>query len=141
MCRAVVLFQFDDLRAGIILFEIEDVGDIRAAPTVDGLVLIADHANVVMVSDEQSQQAVLAVVGVLVFIHENVFELVPVFLSDVLMSGQKLDRVKNQIIEIERAAVFESPFVAGVHFGGAGFEIPGSFLREIGCGFHAVFGR
>ncbi len=40
--RAVVLLEPDDLRAGEILFEAEDVRDLGAAPAVDRLIVVAD---------------------------------------------------------------------------------------------------
>src|SRR5690349_12827406 len=43
---AVVLFQPDDLRAGEVLLEAEDVGDLGTAPAVDRLVVVADAAEV-----------------------------------------------------------------------------------------------
>ena len=45
---AVVLLQADDLGLGKILFEVEDVVDVGAAPGVDRLVLVAHGAEVVV---------------------------------------------------------------------------------------------
>ena len=41
-CRAVILLEADDLRAGEILFEAQDVRDLGASPGVDRLIIVAD---------------------------------------------------------------------------------------------------
>lgn len=45
-CRAEVLSEHDDLGAGVVFFEVEDVGDVGAAPAVDGLVGVSDDADI-----------------------------------------------------------------------------------------------
>src|SRR5438309_5688639 len=45
-CRTVVLLQSDDLCAGEVLLELEDVGHLGTAPGVDGLIVVADAAHV-----------------------------------------------------------------------------------------------
>ncbi len=44
--RAVVTLELDDLGAGKVLFEAQDVVDLRAAPAIDRLVVVADAADV-----------------------------------------------------------------------------------------------
>ena len=44
--RAVISFEADDLGAGKIVIEAQDVVDLRAAPAIDRLVVIADAADV-----------------------------------------------------------------------------------------------
>ncbi len=44
--RAVVALQANDLRAGEIVLEAQDVVDLRAAPAIDRLVVVADAADV-----------------------------------------------------------------------------------------------
>ena len=88
LCRAVVLFQFDNFCAGIIFFKIEYVPDVGAAPTVDRLILIADHTDVVMVADDTFQHQVLDMVGVLVFIDHDIPEPIAITLADHLVVSQ-----------------------------------------------------
>src|SRR4029077_19666749 len=45
---AVVAFEPDHLRAGEVLFEAQDVVDLRAAPAIDRLVVVADAADVAL---------------------------------------------------------------------------------------------
>ena len=43
---AVILLQLHDLDLGKMLFQFEQVGNFRAAPAVDALVVIADDAKI-----------------------------------------------------------------------------------------------
>jgi hypothetical protein len=45
-CRAIVAFEADDLCAGKIVLEAQDVVDLGAAPAIDRLVVVADAADV-----------------------------------------------------------------------------------------------
>ena len=44
--RAIVAFEADDLGAGEVVFEAQDVVDLGAAPAVDRLVVVADATDV-----------------------------------------------------------------------------------------------
>ena len=57
--RAVILLEPDDLRAGEVLLEPEDVGDLGAAPRIDRLVVVADAAEVAARLGEQPQPQIL----------------------------------------------------------------------------------
>ena len=47
---AVVLLEPEDPRTGKVLLEVEDVGDVRSSPRVDGLVLVSDHGEIARLS-------------------------------------------------------------------------------------------
>ena len=72
--RAVVLLERDDLGAGEVALELEDVADVRAAKRVDRLIRVADDEEVAVLLGEQLEQAVLRVVRVLVLVDEDVPE-------------------------------------------------------------------
>ena len=72
--RAVILLEADDLRAREILLEAQDVGDLGAAPGIDRLVVVADAADVLALLREQAEPEILGLVGVLIFVDEDVFE-------------------------------------------------------------------
>ena len=69
---AIVLLQADDEGVGKVLLELENVADVRAAPGVDALVLVAHGADVLVLAGEQLHQLVLRAVGVLVLVDEQV---------------------------------------------------------------------
>lgn len=72
--RAVVLLELDDRRLRVVLLEVHDVADIGAAPAVDGLVGIADDAEVVVARRENLRELVLRAVRVLILVDEDVAE-------------------------------------------------------------------
>src|SRR6185369_8811078 len=75
-CRAVILLEADDLRAGEVLLEAEDVGDLSTAPAVDRLIVVADAAEVAARLGKQLQPFVLRLVRVLILVDEDVAEAV-----------------------------------------------------------------
>ena len=72
--RAVILLEADDLRARKILLEAQDVGHLGAAPGIDRLVVVADAADVLALLGEQAEPEILGLVGVLIFVDEDIFE-------------------------------------------------------------------
>src|SRR5437868_8536144 len=72
--RPIVHLEPHDGGVGEILVEVEDVSYVGAAPTVDRLIVVADNADISMLAAEQLDQLVLRTVGVLVLVHQYVFE-------------------------------------------------------------------
>src|SRR5690606_7174253 len=73
---AVVPLQADDLRAGKIFFKAENVIHLRAAPAIDGLVIITHAADIFMLLRQQAQPEILRDIGVLIFVHQHIFKTV-----------------------------------------------------------------
>ena len=80
--RSVVALELDGFRLGKVLFEVEEVAQVGAAPFVDGLIGIAHDAQVAVDLGEPADQQVLGPVGVLVFVDHDEAELLGVFLPD-----------------------------------------------------------
>src|ERR1035437_216553 len=72
--RAVVLLQTNGLGVGIVVFEVQDILDVGAAPAIDRLVFVAHHADIAMLFGQQAHQVVLRAVGVLIFVDHDVAE-------------------------------------------------------------------
>ncbi len=72
--RAIVALQPDDGGAGEVLVEAQDVVHFRAAPAVDGLVVVADAADIGRALRQQPQPQILGDVGVLVLVDQDVTE-------------------------------------------------------------------
>ena len=68
---AVVPLQTESLGAREILLEIEDVLDLGAAETVDGLGVVTYHAEVLVPGCQFSQDEILRHVRILVLVHHN----------------------------------------------------------------------
>ena len=110
--RSVVLLEPDDLRIGEVGLEVHDVAQVGAAPLVDRLIGVADDGEVAMLAGDLLDQQVLRPVGVLVFVHHHVVELVRVALADRGVLVEQLDGREQQVVEIERARVLQRLDVA-----------------------------
>src|SRR6266536_4004469 len=75
---AVIHFDLEHLRIRITLRKFENVLEVRAAPGVDRLRVVANYHEVAMVMREQVDKISLDFVRVLVFIDENELELPPI---------------------------------------------------------------
>ncbi len=109
--RPVVLLEANDRRVAVIVLEIEDVPNVRPAPTVDRLVLVADHADVVVLLAQQAHQLVLAAVGVLIFVDHQVRNPPVIQLPGSLVVVEQADRFQQQVVEIKRVGVAQRLFV------------------------------
>ncbi len=108
---AVVLLERDDLGAGEVVLELDDVPDVGPAEGVDRLVGIADREDVPVLAGEELEKAVLGVVRVLVLVHEDVAErLLPAF-RRLGKAVEDLDRQHDQVVEVERVRGEEPPLV------------------------------
>ncbi len=120
---AVIGFDLENLRAGITLGEFEDVREIRAAPGVDALGVVADHRDVVMARGQQVNQIALELVRVLVFVHEDELEAALVMFAHVGVVLKELEPEREQVVEIHRVG---RALALGVKVGQAG-----NFLIQI----------
>ena len=107
MRGAVVLLEADDPGLAKILFEIEDVAEIRAAPFVNRLVGVTDDGNVSVRLGKPPNQQVLRPVGVLVLVDHHILELVRIELAHLLRRFEQLDRLQQEIVEIQRVGVLQ----------------------------------
>ena len=112
--RAVILFEPDDRRAGEILFEAEDVGDLGPAPRIDRLVVVADAADVAARLGEQPQPLILAGVGVLIFVDEDVVEAVAIGFEHVGVRLEDGQHVEQQVAEVAGVEGAQAVLVGGV---------------------------
>ena len=88
--RAVVLLEPDDLGAGKVFLEAQDVVDLRPAPAIDRLVVVADAANVARPLGQEPQPEILHDVGVLVFVDQDVAEAAVILRENVRVPLQDL---------------------------------------------------
>ena len=110
-CGAVVLLQLDDLAVREVLLELQDVADIRAAPAVDGLIVVTHHAQVALAPGHQPHKLVLGDVRVLILVHQNIVELVLIVLQHRRMLAQQLQRLDEQIVEVQGVVAAKGDFI------------------------------
>ena len=110
--RAVVLLELDDLHLGIMFFQIEQVGDLRAAPAVNALVVVAHHAEVAMLQRQRVDQLELRAVGVLILVRHDIAVFGAAGLQHVGKFIEQPQRQQDQVIEIHGVAGAQGGFVA-----------------------------
>ena len=126
----VVLFQQDCVGVRVVLLEVRNIADIRAAEGVDGLVGVTHHGQLgrghgVRVgaavsrclrvgADQFTHQLVLGVVGVLVLVHEDVAELAAVVVRDFGELLEQKDGAANQVVKVEGVGGAQTLRVDGV---------------------------
>ena len=144
--RAVVLFELEDLRRGVVLLEREDVFDLGPAERVDRLRVVAHDADFRMGLRQTADDDVLRIVGVLVLVHQNVFELLLVARQHVRTVAQQHVGLQQQVVEVHRPVVFAALAVDVVdvaELGNLHLPVLGRIGRigQIGPGGHqTVFG-
>ena len=74
--RTVILLQLDHTGFRIYFFKIQYITDIGAPKLVNGLVVVAYHAQIPVPGRQQTDEFKLRRIGILVFIHHNIPEAV-----------------------------------------------------------------
>ncbi len=101
LCGAVVLLQLEHPCALECPCEVEYVVYVRTAKGVDALCVVADHADVLVLSCQLRHDAVLCVVGVLILVNQYVAELLPVLRQDVVLVGvEEPVGIEQQVVEV-----------------------------------------
>ena len=113
---AVILLQLDHLGFGKILLEAQDVRDLRAAPRIDRLIIIADAADILMALGEQSQPEILRAVGVLIFVDENIFEPLLIAFQYLPVGFQQVENMEQKIAEVAGVQRDQSGLIGSVKF-------------------------
>ena len=128
---AVVLLEQNRVGVRVVLLEVRDIADVRAAEGVNGLVGVTHHGQLggghgVRVgaavsrrlhvgADQFAHQLVLGVVGVLVLVHEDVAELAAVVVRDFGELLQQEDGAANQVVKVEGVGGAQTLRVDGVN--------------------------
>ena len=111
---AVIALEADHLRAGKIALEAQDVLHLRAAPAIDRLVVVADHADIAGRAREQLEPQILHDVGVLILVHQHVFEAVAIVGEDFRLRAQDGQRVEQQIAEVRGVQRFQPLLILAI---------------------------
>ena len=120
---AIIQLQSHDLGLGPIVFEAEDVGQFRPAPAVNGLIVVAHHADISMFGSQGFYNPILTAVGVLIFIDQEMIEAVGLGLADFRELGKKIFGANQQVVEIQCPSRFQGVLVAAKGGGGKMFLV------------------
>ena len=125
---AVVLLQLDDLEVGVVHRQFLEVVQRRAAPAVDGLVIVAHGREVAALAHQQLEQFVLRGVGVLVFVHQHMAQRglpLGAYFREV---AQEAQRHADQVVKVHALVGRQALFIARHQRGDDAFVV----VRRLG---------
>ena len=99
---AVIGLEFQHGAIRVPLGKIHDVAEVRPAPRIDALKIIAHHHQVAVLSREGVDPLGLDGVGVLVFVDHHIPEPLAVTLLDLRVFIKQREAIGQQIVEIHR---------------------------------------
>ena len=99
---AVVVFQTNGFRVGKVPAEVQDVLHFGTTPAVDGLIVVAHHANVLMALNKVFDKTKLNAVRVLIFVDLHMIKLRLMLLQDFRMFLKQSTGQQQQNDEINR---------------------------------------
>ncbi|OPY60457.1 MAG: hypothetical protein A4E56_02689 [Pelotomaculum sp. PtaU1.Bin065] len=94
-CGTVVLFQGNYPGIRIVSFKAHNIFNIRPPPAVNPLVRVAYHKQVPVSPGHQVHQHILGVVGILVFINQDVAEPLLIISQNLRVTLEQPDRKKD----------------------------------------------
>ena len=140
--RAVVHFEPHDFGLGPVVLESEDVGHFGTAPAVDRLIVVAHDAQIAMARGQGLDDPILAAVGVLILVDQQMIESVGLGLSRLGKVGEKFFGAEQHVVEIDGAGGLQGVLVAAIGGGGKMFAVGlrqrGGFVRPDGGRFPAA---
>ena len=92
------------------LRELHDVLDLRAAPRVDALEVVADGHDVVVSLGEDVGELRLKPVRILVFVDENVEEVLLQHLAYPVLRLEELEAIFKKVVEVHRVSSFRAAY-------------------------------
>ena len=110
--RSIISLESNDLGAGKVLLEAQDVFDIGAAPGVDRLVVIADTAQIAVGLGDEPEKKILNDVRVLVLVDQDVTEASAEGVENIAVFAQQPQRLEQEIAEVHRVERFQAGLIA-----------------------------
>ena len=127
----VVVVQADDLGLGPALREVGQEARVGAVPTVDGLVGVAHHEQVLVIPEQRQQQPALEGVDVLELVDEDVLPAPPLGRGEAPVGLEGVGVARQEVVEVDQPAPAFLVFVTGVQGAdglGVGRELPARLL-------------
>ena len=104
--RAVVGHHQDGLAIRKLLVQIKQVFDVCPAPGINGLIRIADHEQVFVITAQRQHELILQLVDVLKLVDHDVFQPLLPFAADVLVLLEDVKGELDQVVVIQTKALF-----------------------------------
>jgi hypothetical protein len=137
--RAVVLLQLDHFQLGEIFLQQPQVFHIRTAPGVDRLVVVTHGGEHALAAGQQLHQLILAGVGVLVFVQQQVAQLVLPFFQYRCVFLEQFHRQADQVVEVHRLIGEQRVLIDAVDLGCGQFTFVGGLVQRLIGGDEIVF--
>ena len=112
--RTVVLFEFDDFGTGEIRFKAENIFNVRASKTIDGLVFVPDSGNVLVNLGQISDQIVLRTIGILILVNQDMTVPLPVTLPHLRVPGQQPHGQQKEVVKVHGVGALEKALIGAV---------------------------
>ena len=100
LCRAIVLFQFEETCAVVCFLEVQYIVNVSSTEAVNTLCIIAYDADTLTFLGQLHDNGLLGIVSVLILINENVRKAFHIPLSNVLMLTEEHKSLYQQVVEI-----------------------------------------
>ena len=110
--RSIITLESNDLGAGKVLLEAQDVFDIGAAPGVDRLVVVADAAQIAVGLGDEPEKKILNDVRVLVLVDQDVTEASAEGVENIAVFAQQPQGLEQEIAEVHRVERFQAGLIA-----------------------------
>ena len=136
---AIVPFKLHDFDPRIVVLELQNVRQVRAAPTVNRLVGIADDRQVRVVDRQSTDNRVLREVRILVLVNHDLAEAVIERAAQIGLVAQHQRHVHQQVIEIDTVGGQQPPLVQRIDPLDDRFPNAGAGLRVMGGVDELVF--
>ena len=112
--RAVIVLEPHHRRPRKVMLEAQDVVDLGATPAIDRLIVVTDAAEVVPALRQKSQPEILDHVGILILVHQHVFESALVLLQDVGILAEKPQTFEQQVAEVGGVEGLQPRLIGGI---------------------------
>ena len=143
--RTIILFEHDGFRVREILLEILNIANVRTSERVNRLVGIAYHRNprwsdtarathmlIGLFSrvnaGKLAYEHILRMVGVLILVHENITELMPIVFAYLWATLEQFDGAHDQIVKIHGIRHGQTALVLRIHHGDQLIDVAGRNL-------------
>ena len=131
---AITEIELDHVRP-VALDKVVDQFRPRAAPAIDGLIVIGDDGNAGPHGSQEFEKFVLGGVDVLVLIHQDMFERAVVVRSHFVVLADERHSIANEIIEIQGFSLGEPVLIQARHFHQGGVSLRIIFSGILQCVF------
>ena len=99
---------------GEIRFKAEDISNVRASKTVDGLVFVPDSGNVLVNVGQIADQIVLRTIGILILVNQDVAVPLPVPLPHLRVVRQQPHGQQNEVVKVHGVGALEKALISAV---------------------------